>query len=67
LNQAAAANGILASGLYHPGGFRGDHREGAGGPSTPTTNPAGLASTPSQGFGATPGAGGVFGSFQYGK
>lgn len=46
-------------------------REGPGGPSTPTTNPAGLASqTPGAGaFGAiqTPGAGGAFGNFTYGK
>lgn len=55
----AAANGL-------PYQHQGHHREG--GPSTPTTNPARLASTPSQGYNAmTPGAGGVFGNFQYGK
>jgi CCR4-NOT transcription complex subunit 7/8 len=60
---AAAANGAAA--------FSGNaaflHREAAGAPSTPTNNPAGLASQ-------TPGAGtfqggatGAFGNFQYGK
>jgi CCR4-NOT transcription complex subunit 7/8 len=68
MTQAAAANGILPGNLYHPSSGLGHHREGA--PSTPTTNPAGLASTPSNQFGTssmTPGAGGVFGNFQYGK
>jgi CCR4-NOT transcription complex subunit 7/8 len=61
-NQAAAGNGILGGGLYHG---LGHHRDG---PSTPTTNPAGLASTPGQGFQSsmTPGAG-VFGNYQYAK
>jgi CCR4-NOT transcription complex subunit 7/8 len=62
--QTAVANGMVPNAAYHQGGH---HREG--GPSTPTTNPAGLASTPSQGFSTsmTPGAGGAFGNFQYAK
>ncbi|KAF2666088.1 CAF1-domain-containing protein [Microthyrium microscopicum] len=57
-NQAAAAANGMA---YHTAGAH--HREG--GPSTPTTNPTGLVSTPSQGFSSmTPGAGGAFGNFQ---
>ena len=63
-SQQAAANGMMAGSSYH-----GHHREGA--PTTPTTNPAGLVSTPNQGgyqgSSMTPGAGGVFGNFQYGK
>jgi CCR4-NOT transcription complex subunit 7/8 len=62
-NQAAVANGMVPNAPYHQGIH---HREG--GPSTPTTNPAGLASTPAQGFSTmTPGAGGAFGNFQYAK
>lgn len=62
-NQAAVASGMAPNVAYHQTGH---HRDG--GPSTPTTNPAGLASTPSQGFSTmTPGAGGTFGNFQYAK
>jgi len=64
---AAAANGLMAANAAYHASTANLHRDG--GPSTPTTNPAGLASTPNQGFsgGMTPGAGGVFGNFQYGK
>ncbi|KAF2404524.1 ribonuclease H-like protein [Trichodelitschia bisporula] len=68
---AAASNGMASAMGYHTGHTPGGHRDG--GPSTPTTNPAGLATTPgpsSQGYQSanlTPGAGGVFGNFQYGK
>lgn len=64
-------NGVLGGMSFHTGGTPITHRDG--GPSTPTTNPAGLASTTpgpgGHGMGAmTPGGGGgVFGNFQYGK
>lgn len=72
-HAGSAVNGsALGAGMgFHTGGTPGTHREA--GPSTPTTNSAGLASTtpgPGQGHGMgamTPGAGGVFGNFQYGK
>jgi CCR4-NOT transcription complex subunit 7/8 len=81
----AAANGVGSvqgtSGLtagamnFHTGLTPSTHaRDAAGAPSTPTTNPAGLASqTPGPvnqgGFqpSMTPGGGGVFGNFQYAK
>ena len=64
--QQGAMNGAMMG--FHTGGTPNTHREGGGGPSTPTTNPAGLASTPGpQGHGGgmvTPG--GAFGNFTYG-
>ncbi|KAF2446398.1 CAF1-domain-containing protein [Karstenula rhodostoma CBS 690.94] len=50
--------------MFHPGGQAG-HRDG---PSTPTSHPAGLASTPGPSHGGmiTPGATGTFGEFRYG-
>ncbi|KAL5395599.1 hypothetical protein PMIN02_003938 [Paraphaeosphaeria minitans] len=50
--------------MFHPGGQSG-HRDG---PSTPTSHPAGLASTPGPSHGGmiTPGATGTFGEFRYG-
>lgn len=65
-NQAVA-NGLIQGSAFLPQ-MQTHHRDG--GPSTPTTIPAGLASTPSQayqGSGMTPAAGGAFGQFQYGK
>lgn len=63
--QQGTMNGAMMG--FHTGGTPNTHREG-GGPSTPTTNPAGLASTPGpQGHGGgmvTPG--GAFGNFTYG-
>lgn len=48
--------------MFHPGSRPGD------GPSTPTSHPAGLASTPGPAHGGmmTPGASGTFGEFRYG-
>jgi CCR4-NOT transcription complex subunit 7/8 len=66
-HAAAAANGMISNSQYHQPS---SHNNREGGPSTPTTHPAGLASTPSQGYqgsNMTPGGGGVFGNFQYGK
>jgi CCR4-NOT transcription complex subunit 7/8 len=54
---ASTASQAAALAVHHAG-------NAAGGPSTPTTHTAGLASTP--GPGPTPG-GGVFGHFSYGK
>lgn len=73
--QVNAANGMAGvanssiAGTMNFGLTASSHRDGA--PSTPTTNPAGLAQTPgpNQGFqpAMTPGAGGVFGNFTYAK
>ncbi|KAF1813521.1 ribonuclease H-like protein [Eremomyces bilateralis CBS 781.70] len=70
LQSGGGMNGTNVGGMnFHSGT---PSRDGA--PSTPTTNPAGLAtSTPGPqgshpGMGTfTPGAGGIFGNFQYGK
>jgi CCR4-NOT transcription complex subunit 7/8 len=63
---AAAANGMGGNMGFHSGMPSRD-----AGPSTPTTNAAGLATTPGPGNqyqpAMTPGGGGVFGNFQYGK
>ena len=69
--MANVANSGMAGAMnFHSGLTPTTHRDGA--PSTPTNNPAGLATQtpgPSQGFqpSMTPGAGGVFGNFQYAK
>ena len=51
--------------MFHPGSTVGHRGEG---PSTPTSHPAGLASTPGPAHGGimTPGATGAFGEFRYG-
>ena len=50
--------------MFHPGAGAGHRNEG---PSTPTSHPAGLASTPGPSHGGmmTPGASGAFGEFRY--
>jgi CCR4-NOT transcription complex subunit 7/8 len=62
-HAANAANGMMSNNYQQ-------NQTRDAGPSTPISHPAGLASTPSQGYqasGMTPGGGGVFGNFQYGK
>ncbi|KAJ4302866.1 CCR4-NOT core DEDD RNase subunit [Kalmusia sp. IMI 367209] len=56
--------GMNGAMMFHPGSTAA-HRDG---PSTPTSHPAGLASTPGPSHGGmiTPGATGTFGEFRYG-
>lgn len=60
----AGYQGMNGGMMFHPGNttHRGD------GPSTPTSHPAGLATTPGPSHGGmmTPGASGTFGEFRYG-
>ncbi|OCK76146.1 ribonuclease H-like protein [Lepidopterella palustris CBS 459.81] len=77
-SQAAALAGNYQQGAmngqgmmsFHTGGTPNTHREGGGGPSTPTTNAVGLASTPGPGQSGHGGGmmtpGGAFGNFTYG-
>ncbi|ORX97958.1 ribonuclease H-like domain-containing protein [Clohesyomyces aquaticus] len=64
-NTIAGYQGMNGGMMFHPGT---NAHQGGNGPSTPTSHPAGLASTPGpQGHGGmmTPGATGAFGEFRY--